>query len=111
MAEKKILTAVNIIKNYFKLNKISLEKIILFGSYANENYDKNSDIDFIIISRDFKNKSLLEKAKLMGSLDWELIKNTDSAFDVLYYSSDDWKYSDSLILNEARKNGRLIFEK
>lgn len=34
------------------INKYKPEKIIIFGSYARGNFDKDSDIDFLIIKKD-----------------------------------------------------------
>ncbi|MDQ3020583.1 MAG: nucleotidyltransferase domain-containing protein [Bacteroidota bacterium] len=109
MAERKIIKAKEIIKEYFKLNNLNLKKIILFGSHSTGSSNRNSDIDLAVISPDFKNKNLFEKAKITGDLDWELVKKTDLPFDILYYSDEEWNNSNSLILFEAKKNGRIIF--
>lgn len=109
MAERKIIKAKEIIKEYFKLNKLKLKQIVLFGSHSTGSSNGNSDIDLAVISPDFKNKSLFEKAKITGNLDWELVKKTNVPFDILYYSDEEWKNSSSLILFEAKKFGKIIF--
>ena len=44
---KKIM---EIIENYkYDIQKYSVKKIGLFGSYAKNNYKKNSDIDFLVV--------------------------------------------------------------
>lgn len=106
MAERKIIKAKEIIKDYFKLKKLNLNKIVLFGSYSKGNFNLDSDIDLAIVSSDFKGKSLFEKAKLTGNLDWELVRKTNMSFDILYYSEDEWNNSNSLILGEAK--GKVI---
>ncbi len=109
MAEGKIIEAKNIIREYFKLNNLNLKKIVLFGSHSAGSSNKSSDIDLAVISPDFKSKSLFEKAKMTGDLDWELVKKTDLSFDILYYSDDEWNNANSLILFEVKKNGKIIF--
>jgi predicted nucleotidyltransferase len=44
------------IKNYIKILKsqIKIEKVILFGSYAYGKQHRDSDIDLIVLSPDFK---------------------------------------------------------
>jgi len=106
MVERKIIKVKEIIKDYFKLKKLNLNKIVLFGSYSKGNFNLDSDIDLAIISSDFKGKSLFEKAKLTGNLDWELVRKTNMSFDILYYSEDEWNNSNSLILGEAK--GKVI---
>ena len=106
MVERKIIKVKEIIKDYFKLKKLNLNKIVLFGSYSKGNFNLDSDIDLAIVSSDFKGKSLFEKAKLTGNLDWELVRKTNMSFDILYYSEDEWNNSNSLILGEAK--GKVI---
>ena len=45
---------------------ISVQKVILFGSQAKGTYNKESDIDIAIISREFEKMGLWEKAKYLG---------------------------------------------
>jgi len=109
MAERKIIKAKEIIKEYFKLNNLNLERIVLFGSHSTGRSNRHSDIDLAVISPDFRNKNIFQKAKITGALDWELVKKTDLPFDILYYSDDEWNNSSSLIVFEAKKNGKNIF--
>ncbi len=48
-ADKKVESFAKRIKNNF-----NIDKIILFGSRAKGTYKKNSDYDFILVSKDFK---------------------------------------------------------
>lgn len=60
----------NSIKKYIKEVKkqYSIDKVIIFGSYAKGQVTKNSDIDLAIVSPDIKDK-YDDMAKLMG-LTW-----------------------------------------
>jgi len=111
MAERKIIKAIEIIKDFFIFNNLNLNKLILFGSNSAGRNSKESDIDLIVISDDFRNKNLFAKAEMMGNLEWELVKKTNTPFDILYYSTDQWKNSDSLIITEAKEKGKIVFEK
>ena len=42
------------------------ESILLYGSYARGNAREDSDIDIIVVSRDFKNMNLRERLELLG---------------------------------------------
>jgi predicted nucleotidyltransferase len=52
----KIKKVKRIIKEYLKELKpyIKIERVLLFGSFAKREFHRNSDIDLIIISPDFK---------------------------------------------------------
>lgn len=41
---------------------IKVSKFILFGSRARGNYRKDSDVDLLVISKDFKNKKFFKRS-------------------------------------------------
>lgn len=68
--DKKVVSFAKIIKNNF-----DIERIIFFGSRAKGTFKKNSDYDFILVSKDFKG-----------------MKFTDRIGKIYPY----WKYYDSI---------------
>lgn len=75
-----------IVLEEFKIKGLKLDKIVLFGSYAKGNHHRESDIDLLIVSRDFRGKRLIEKVELASGLNWQLVHQTKMPFDLLYYS-------------------------
>lgn len=53
-------------KQTLKTLGINVERVILYGSYALGNQRQDSDIDLVIISKDFKNLNLRERLELLG---------------------------------------------
>jgi len=53
------------IKENLEKKGIRVEKIILFGSRAKENYKKESDYDFIIISKDFEGIPIFKRIEMV----------------------------------------------
>lgn len=53
------------------LKKEAIEKAILFGSFARGEARKDSDIDLILVSREFEGKSAL-KRPVRFYIDWNL---------------------------------------
>ncbi|HAH20436.1 MAG TPA: nucleotidyltransferase domain-containing protein [Candidatus Omnitrophica bacterium] len=45
---------------------INVERVILYGSYAFGNQREDSDIDLVIISRDFRKMNLRERLEVLG---------------------------------------------
>ena len=45
---------------------VKVKKIILYGSYASGKAGKDSDIDLVVVSDDFKNMDLWERLRLLG---------------------------------------------
>jgi predicted nucleotidyltransferase len=108
MPEEIIEEIKNILRENFKRRKLKLNKLVLFGSYAKNNYSKESDLDLIIVSSDFRNKTLSKRVKIMLGLNYELVKNLKMPVDTFYYSDREWNKGESLIINEAKMNGIVL---
>lgn len=66
-----------IVSNYLiELSKlgIKVQKVILYGSYARGKFRRDSDIDLIIVSDDFKRKNLRERLEILGIAAVRLMK-------------------------------------
>ncbi len=58
-----------IVKEYTKTLKhlgINVERVVLYGSFAKGNQREDSDIDVVIVSRDFQNMDLRERLEVLG---------------------------------------------
>ncbi len=86
-----------------------LQKAVLFGSYAQNKATEESDIDLIIISKDFKGKNLFEISLLTKKLHEKLIDALDKPFDLLFYSPEEWEKADSPIIRIAKEEGIEIY--
>jgi len=93
------------VKRYLsELNKhgIHIEKAYLYGSYARGNYHQDSDIDIVIISRDFQG---------MRFSDWEgiapLTEDIDVRIEPMPYRPEDFTDSDPLAV-EVMATGEEI---
>jgi hypothetical protein len=72
---------------------IHVDSIALFGSALTGIMDKDSDIDLIIISSDFINLDLFERAKMTMKPETETIRKFKIPMDILNLSPDE--YNDS----------------
>ena len=83
-----------IIKYIQELSKeISIDKVIIFGSYAKNTYNKDSDIDIAIFSKDFKTTSIIEDMSFL------LIKTSGLGIDLQPqpFTLDDYSNPDGLV--------------
>jgi predicted nucleotidyltransferase len=82
------------------------EKIILFGSYAGDNWDEESDIDIIVVYRTEK--------KFMDRLEELYMKwNLPKAVDILAYTPDEFAdmMKDNFFIKQVVKEGIIIYER
>ncbi len=110
MVKKEVIIIKKILLDFFKKKKISLFRIIIFGSYIKGKMHTYSDIDIILISKSFRNKDIFERADLMNGLNYELVHKIKKPFDLMYYSDTEWKNSNGIIINEAKSMGKVIYK-
>lgn len=92
-----------IVKDYFKkLKKISVERVIFFGSRAKGSFHQDSDFDLIVVSKKFEN--LRQGNRVL--LSYRLWKN-DFALELLCYTPEEFeeRRNGLNIVSEALKTG------
>ena len=95
-----------IVKEYIRLLQVdgfSIEKVLLYGSYAKGTAKRDSDIDICIISKKF-GKNPQEEGKYLFRKLWEL-KNANLepvGYSPKYFYN---KNKQSPLVNEIHKNG------
>lgn len=102
---------VNKIKN-FKVsikNKYKVNKMILFGSRASGKPHKDSDVDLMIVSPDFKGKKSFKRSPELY-LEWHLKSNIDLPVDFLCYTPKEFNKLKKRvsIVKEALAHGIII---
>ncbi len=87
---------------------IEVEETILFGSRARGTGDKNSDIDLIIISPDFKDMHFMKRLTWLSKMRGEEFMSP--GMDIFGYTREEFKRAarESTVLEEARKKGVAI---
>lgn len=110
MSKREIKEIIEYLKNLLIKNGLEFDKIILFGSYAKRSYNKDSDIDIVIISKSFRGKGIFERAKMLGNIEWNLIEKFSVPFDIITMSPESFKEGISLVSQYA-KEGEVIYEK
>ena len=86
------------------------DKVILFGSYARDDFDETSDLDLMIIS---DNEDNLPRYK-RGLKVRLLLSDFDISKDVLFYTHnefDRWKDIECSFTNQVAREGRVLYER
>lgn len=107
MSGKKIKEITNGIKKFLKTRNITVDKIIVFGSYAKGNYSADSDLDIAIISADFDGKDIFRRADMIKGLNWYLVERFLFPFDIVTVSRKEYQQSSSLIVDFI-KEGKVL---
>lgn len=109
MGKKDIIKAKNMLFELFHNRNISVDKIVIYGSYARSSARPDSDIDIIVVSKDFRRKDIFSKVALTRGIHGDLVDKINMPVDLLYYSDMEWERGSSIIINTAKREG-LIFD-
>lgn len=82
---------------------ISIEKLIIFGSYAKNNASEESDIDLCIVSPEF-GKDPIEELQFL----FKQTRGVDTRIEPIPVSPQEYKESLSPLILEIKKSGRKI---
>jgi predicted nucleotidyltransferase len=87
-------------------NRIAVDKIILYGSYAKGTPRPYSDIDIAIISPDFKGKKIFEIQATLA----RLLAQYLSVAELIGYSSDEFQSaSPETFIGEIKRTGKVLY--
>jgi predicted nucleotidyltransferase len=89
-------TVYKIIKDMHKaLGKYGIKDnhIALFGSFLNDNFNNNSDIDMIIISNSFEGKNLFERINMTLKAEYDVRSSYIVPMDIILKTPKEYAYS------------------
>lgn len=90
-----------------KRKGIKVDRLVLYGSYANGKPGPYSDIDVAVISSSFDNKSLLKRQELLG----EAIFGLGEPVEAIGYSRKEFvKRSRLSFLFDIVSNGKTVYQ-
>ncbi len=99
MDKKQVLDIIARFREALTNHGVSVDNLVLFGSYYNGKYHEGSDIDLVVISRDFQGKGLLERIDMMLEALCEIFKPIE-AFPM---TPEEYENGDSMIALFARE--------
>jgi predicted nucleotidyltransferase len=108
VAKKKVLEAIKFFEICLKEKGVEVSKIILFGSQNKGKPKEGSDIDLLIISKDFHNKDIFERAQLTKDAEIMTIRKFLIPFDIITLTPQEFENETSLISGYARK-GEVLY--
>ena len=105
MAERKVIEAIEFFEKSLVDSGLNVSEIILFGSQSKENQVRESDIDLIIISDDFKDKNIIERANVTKDAEINTIRKFLIPFDIVTLTPEEFENS---MFSEYAKDSKII---
>jgi predicted nucleotidyltransferase len=104
MDKRAVLEIISAFIKAIESEGIKIDKLILFGSYATGEFREDSDIDIVVISRDFNNKSYWERIDILSNVIYQIYEPIEATA----FTPEEWESEDSLIVDYA-KNGEVVY--
>jgi len=95
----------NLIDKYPKIDQ-NLVRITLFGSVARNEYNPESDIDILLLT---KNKK--QTTELFSDFKLKILLNYNVVMNAIYISEQEYQNSIEPIYNTIKKEGKILWEK
>lgn len=108
MVKKTVQRAITFLGKYLEQKDLSIEKIILFGSFARGTATEESDIDIVVVSKDFKNKDIFERARLTMEAEVATIRKFMIPLDIITMTPEELASGTSLVADYA-KQGKVLY--
>jgi uncharacterized protein len=109
MAEDRIYEAIGFLEHCLRERGLTISKIILFGSQAKGKTTEESDVDIAIISKDFSNKDIFERAILTKDAEIKTMKKFVMPLDIITMTTEEFESGTSIISDYVR-DGEVVME-
>lgn len=101
MDKRKVIAAIDRLKDVLLAEGLHLDRIILYGSRTRGDEHEESDIDLLIISEDFASKSVFERAALTKNAEITAMKQFQVPFDIITLTREEFESGGSLFAQFA----------
>jgi len=104
MDKDAVLSVVGRFRRALETHGVKPSKIILFGSHATATAHPGSDIDLVVVSRDFDGKDYWARIDLLVAAIYDVFE----PIEAVAMTPEEWESGDSAIADYARR-GELVY--
>jgi predicted nucleotidyltransferase len=108
MPKKKIQEIIRFLEENLRKQNLNISKIAIFGSQAKGSATGESDLDIVIVSKDFQGRDIFERVKLIKEPEILTIKKFMVPLDIITMTPEEFESESSLIAAYARE-GEIVF--
>lgn len=104
MGQGTVIETIQEFKKALEAINIHVDQLILFGSHAAGTAREDSDIDLVVISSSFADKSYWERINILTDAIYEVFAPIEASA----FTPEEWKSKKSLLTDYAAENGLLV---
>ena len=103
MDKSTVLNILSRFRSVLETQGLTVNRLILFGSYADGTYKEGSDIDVVVVSDDFEGKDYWERVNILSDAIYEIFE----PIEAVAMTPEEWERGDSVVGKLAR-GGEVI---
>ena len=104
MDKRAVLDIIARFKQALESGGISVDRMVLYGSWAEGKQHEGSDIDIVVISEDFRDKDFWQRINILT----DAIFSVFEPIEAVALTPEEWEKGDSSIVGYA-KHGQVVF--
>lgn len=104
MDKKAALEILTRFRDALESEHVKVDKIVLYGSYTIGANREGSDIDVVVISKDFAGKDYWERTEILSRAIYEVFE----PIEAVALTPDEWDKGESMIVEYA-KAGEVVY--
>lgn len=108
MDQSTAIEAVRFLGERLSQEAVRISQLILFGSHARGAANEESDVDVLVVSEDFRDKDIFERARLIGVAERATIRRFQVPLDIILMTPEEFNSGVSLLAQAARTGMPLI---
>jgi acid stress-induced BolA-like protein IbaG/YrbA len=102
MDQSTAIEAVRFFGERLSQQAVRISQLILFGSHARGAANDESDVDVLVVSEDFRDKNIFERARLIGGPERAAIRRFQVPLDIILMTPEEFNNGASLLAQAAR---------
>jgi predicted nucleotidyltransferase len=105
MDKKAALEILSRFRKAIEAQQYTIDRLVLFGSFATETkVREGSDIDVVVISRDFAGKDYWQRTDILSQAIYEVFE----PIEAVALTPEEWEKGESAVVEYA-KNGEIVY--
>jgi predicted nucleotidyltransferase len=104
MDKEAVLKAIEGFREALSRHGVRADRVILYGSYSRGDWHDGSDIDLIVVSRDFEAKGFWERIDMLV----DALMDVPQPIEAIAMTPEEWDRGDSMIA-QCAKDGEVVY--
>jgi len=105
MDKDAVAAVIAFLSTALRTSGLRIEKLVLFGSQFRGDARRDSDVDVVVVSPDFRDRDIFQRVELTSKADRETIRKFMVPLDLILMTPEEYERQASPVAAMARETG------